>query len=76
MICASQIEGDSAADRSLAMIVDLWIAFRANSFSKNVLEGVTYYPIIFAHHFSFDFAMYKMIGIFCNNLAMLLNLYQ
>jgi len=33
-----QIEGDEAADKSLAMIVDLWITIRANSFSKNVLE--------------------------------------
>jgi len=36
--CAGQIEGDDAADKSLAMIVDLWIKIRANSFSKNVLE--------------------------------------
>ena len=35
---AGQIEGDDAADKSLAMIVDLWITIRANSFSKNVLE--------------------------------------
>jgi len=35
---ASQIEGDDAAYKSLAMIVDLWITIRANSFSKNILE--------------------------------------
>ena len=35
---AGQIEGDDAADRSLALIVDLWITIRANSFSKNVME--------------------------------------
>ena len=35
---AGQIEGDDAAEKSLAMIVDLWITIRANSFSKNILE--------------------------------------
>ena len=35
---AGQIEGDDAADKTLSMIIDLWITIRANSFAKNVLE--------------------------------------
>ena len=31
---AGQIEGDDAAEKSLAMIVDLWITIRANSFQR------------------------------------------
>jgi len=35
---AGQIEGDDAADKSLSMIIDLWITIRANSFAKHILE--------------------------------------
>ena len=35
---AEQIEGDDSADKSLVMIVDLWITIRTNSFSKNVMK--------------------------------------
>ena len=35
---AGQIEGDEVADKSLAMIANLWITIRANSFAKNILE--------------------------------------
>ena len=35
---AGQIEGDEVADKSLAMIAELWITIRANSFAKNILE--------------------------------------
>jgi len=36
---AGQIEGNDAADKNLAMIVDLWITIKANSFSKSVLDS-------------------------------------
>ena len=33
-----QIEGDEAADTSLAMIIKMWVTIRGFSFAKNVME--------------------------------------
>lgn len=35
---AGEIEGDEAADTSLAMIVEMWITIRGFSFARSIVE--------------------------------------